>query len=92
MPPPSGGAGGSLSAEMASAGRRLRMAMATNPEALPGTLLVENTRVPLPHSGFDHNIFTSPSVVTFESSTSDADLRTLYVHNDRGRLFLPLGS
>jgi hypothetical protein len=68
-PPPSGGAGGSLSAEMARAGRRLRMAMATNPEALPYTLLVESTRVPLPHSGFDHNIFTSSSVVTFEGST-----------------------
>ena len=68
------------------------MAMATNPEALPDTLLVEKTRVPLPHSGFDHNIFTSSSVVIFEGSTSEAYLRTLYVHNDRGSLFLPLGS
>ena len=68
------------------------MTMATNPEVLPDTLLVQNTRAPPPHSGFDHNIFTPSSVVIFESSTSDAYLCTLYVHNDRGRLFLPLGS
>ena len=68
------------------------MAMATNPEVLPDTLLVQNTRVSLPHSGFGHDIFTPSSVVIFESSTIDAYLCTLYVHNDRGRLFLPLGS
>jgi hypothetical protein len=68
-PPPSGDAGGSLSPEMASAGRRLRIAMATNPEALPDTLLVENKREPLPHSCFDHDIITSSSVMTFEVST-----------------------
>jgi hypothetical protein len=67
-PPPSGVAGGSLSAEMASAGRRLRMARATNREALSDTLLVENWREPLPLSGFDHDIFISSSGMIFEGS------------------------
>lgn len=69
-PPSLGGAGGSLSEEeMASAGRKLRMAMVTNPEALPDTLLVEDKREFLPHSCFDHDIFISSSVMTFEGST-----------------------
>jgi hypothetical protein len=68
-PPPSGGAGWSLSAEIASAGRRLRMAMATNAEAVPKTLLVENKRLLLPHSCLDHDIFTSSSLMKFEGST-----------------------
>jgi len=59
----------SIGPEMASAGRKLRMAMATNPEALPDTLLLEDKREPLPHSCFDHDIFISSSVMTFEGST-----------------------
>jgi hypothetical protein len=53
---------------MASAGRRLRMARATNREALSDTLLVENWREPLPLSGFDHDIFISSSGMIFEGS------------------------
>jgi hypothetical protein len=45
------------------------MAMATNAEAVPNTLLVENKRLLLPHSCFDHDIFTSSSLMTFEGST-----------------------
>src|SRR5205807_1037853 len=68
-PLPSGGAGWRPSAEIASAGRRLRMAMAKNRKAVPDTLLVENKRSLLPHSCFDHDICTSSSLMTFEGST-----------------------
>ena len=62
-PARSGGAGGSPAAEIASAGRRIRMAMATSRGAFRDHPLVENAWGPLPHLCFDHDILTSSSVM-----------------------------
>ena len=75
-PPLIGGAGGTPSAEMASAGTRLRMAMATTRETLPDHLLVESERGTLPNLCFDHDIFTSLSVMTL-GALRGLDLRLL---------------
>ena len=64
LPPLSGNwSDRSTSAAMANVGKRLKMAMATSRGAFPDHHLVERERRTLPYRFFDHNFFTSSSVI-----------------------------